>query len=277
MKYDKYKAFPYPVLRPNSDDYKDGEFQATAEFQISQDEITVSVSYALSSEEISAQIDQGSAEYVCSISCRDTYLQQVVSTREKSAKARFEIGALRGEVRVNPYIIAKKDIPSFISPDINHEFGAGPFHFAQGDVMAQDEPQIFYIDRDMFKPITSVFDLVAKEDIPDNEWRVAFSEEHIQIEVSIGTKDIIDSARNDQKKRVVLVNSIYFAAVMQAVQKLKDSQEEFAERKWAQVIIQQAVNNGIDLNNHESYMITEQLMKHPLRALASKVLQGGSQ
>jgi len=31
MKFDRYKAFPYPVLRPYSDDYIDIDFQTNVE------------------------------------------------------------------------------------------------------------------------------------------------------------------------------------------------------------------------------------------------------
>ena len=273
MKYDKYKAFPYPVLRPESDDYKDGEFQASVEFAIDQANIKLSVSFALSVEEITNEITNGNAEYVCMISCRDTYFQKIISTPEKKIEENFDIGAMRGEVRVNPYVVVRRNIATFVAPDINTEFGPGPFQFVEGDVLAQDEAQVFYIDRDMFKPVTSVFDLVKKEGL-DGLWMVGFEEDHVQIEVSPKIKESIDEARNDQKKRVVLVNSIYFAAVMQAVQKLKDHDESYEGKKWAEIIRRQAHNKGINLDGHDAYVIAEQLMQQPMRLLDTYVLKG---
>lgn len=76
MKFDKHKAFPYPVLRPGSDDYIDVEFQSTVEFVIAGSQIKASIKFALSSEEISEQIEIGNAQYICVISCRDTYIQR---------------------------------------------------------------------------------------------------------------------------------------------------------------------------------------------------------
>lgn len=274
MKFDKYKAFPYPVLRPESDDYKDGEFQATVEFAIAKDNIKVKIGYALSAEEITSEILNGNAEYVCMISCRDTYFQRVISSPERKIEANFDIGDLRGEVKVNPYVVVKKDITSFVAPDINPEFGPGPFQFVEGDVLAQDEAQVFYIDRDLFKPITSVFDLVKKDDQSDGIWTVGFEEDHIQIEVSPKMKETIDEARNDRKKRVILLNSIYFAAVMQAVQKLKDPNENFDGKKWADVIRRQAHNKGCDLDSHDAYLIAERLMQEPIKLLDAYVFKG---
>lgn len=276
MKFDRYKAFPYPVLRPESDDYKDAEFQATVEFVIADKNIKANIGFALSSEEIKIEIAKGNAEYVSMVSCRDTYFQQVLSTAENKLNAVFEIGSLRGEVRVDTYVVVKKDMPAFVSPDINLEFGPGPFKYMEGDVLAQDEAQVFYIDRDLFKPITSLFDLVKKDGLTDGIWMVSFDGNHVQIEVSPKMKQTIDDARNDHKKRVILLNSIYFAAVMQAVQKLQDPQENFEGKKWAEVIKRQALNKGLVLENTDAYLITEHLMQQPALLLDAYVFKGAA-
>jgi hypothetical protein len=277
MKFDRNKAFPYPVLRPYSDDYKEVEFQATVEFEVGKEKIIAKVGFAVSSDEIAEEINKGNAEYIATISCRDTYFQSVLASDSRKIEAEFDVGELRGEVRVNPYVVVKKDIQKFVSPDINSEFGDGPFSFVVGDILAQDETQVFYIDRDLFKPVTSVFELVKKEGKTEGEWSITFDEDHVQIEVSPKLKESIDNARNDKNKRVVLVNSIYFAAVMQAIQKLKDeeSRATYEDKKWAQIIIAQAHNKGCDLNAHDAYLIAERLMHQPIKLLETYVLKGG--
>ena len=278
MKFDKNKAFPYPVLRPFSDDYVDVEFQATVEFVVGKETIKVNIGYAISSDEIVNEVHLGNAEYVAAISCRDTYYQHVVSSSAKTASAEFDIGQLRGEVRVNPYVVVKKDIPTFASPDINAEFGAGPFAFVVGDVLAQDDAQVFYIDRDLLKPITSVFELVKKDEQSDGVWTIGFDEEHIQIEVSPKMKESIDNARNSKNNRAVLINSIYFAAVMQAIQKLQvaDTRATYEDKKWAKVMLGQAHNKGLDINGGDSYLLAERLMQNPIKLLESYVFKGAN-
>jgi hypothetical protein len=274
MKFDKNKAFPYPVLRPFSDDYKDVEFQATVEFKVDKEKILTSANFAISATEIVEEIEKGNAEYVAVISCRDTYFQSVISSKDKTIEKEFGIGELRGEVSVNTYVMAIKDITNFQCPDINEEFGPGPFKFVVGDILAQDEAQVFYFDRDMFRPITSVFNLVKKEGQPDGIWTISFDEDHLQIEVSSNTKEIIDEARNSTKNKAVLLNSIYFSTAMQAIQKLKDSKEDHEFKKWAQVIFKQAHNKGLDLDAHDAYLLTEKLMQEPLKRLNDYVFKG---
>lgn len=273
MKYDEYKTFPYPVLRPNSDDYLDGDFQTTVNFSTEKQTILVDVSFAISSPEILEQVELGKAEFVAMLSCRDTYFQHMIRSDSQKVQAVFNMGDLKGAVVVNPYIVVKTQIQNFTSPDINPEFGADAFTFKEGDVLAQDEPYLVYLDQESFKPITSVLDLVQKEGQPNDTWRVDFDGEHIQIILSINTKRIVDSARSSSaKNKVILVNSIYFGAVMEAIQKLKEPDNPYAERKWAQVFLKHAHNKNCNFEADDAYVIAQQMMQQPLKRLNEYVL-----
>lgn len=275
MKFDRNKAFPYPVLRPYSDDYTDLEFQTTVDLRVGKSAITIALTYAISSEGIRKEISKGNAAYVAVISCRDTYSHHVVRSTAPSIEAKVAIGDLRGEVRVDSYVLVEKPIPKFSSAEINPEFGAKSFAFEPGQILAQDESQTFYVDRDLFKPITSVFELVKKDDLSDGEWTIGFDEDHVQIEVSPKMKEALDDARNLRANRVILINSLYFAAVAQAIQRLKDSPADCEGLKWAEVIERQAHNMSCDLKSHDSYLIAQRLMKYPLALLNGYVFRGG--
>lgn len=277
MKFDKNKTFPYPVLRPYCDDYVDVEFQTTVEFEISKENVVAKITYAISSEDLVDEVKKGNATYVSIVSCRDTYFRSVLTSKGPKFEQSFDAGSLRGEVRVDPYIIAVKDIAEFKSQDINPEFGRLAFSFTPGDVMAQDETQVFYIDRDLFKPMSSVVDLVKNDSLSDGEWRVGLEEDHIQIEVSQRMKESIDNARNDKPKQVVLLNSLYFPAVVHALQKLKEGRDEYENQRWAQVILMKLHNFGWELREHDAYILVQRLMKHPLAILDTYVLKGKEQ
>ncbi len=51
MKFDRQKAFPYPVLRPYSDDYLNVDFQTSVDFNISKETVGMNVQYAISSDD----------------------------------------------------------------------------------------------------------------------------------------------------------------------------------------------------------------------------------
>lgn len=274
MKFDRNKTFPYPVLRPFSDDYIDVEFQTNVDFSSNEGVVTADISYRVSSSELIEQIKIGNAKFVSIVSCRETYFRDVLTSDAKQIVKNFDVGNLRGEVKVDSYIIAVKKIPSFSSPDINPEFGRDSFAFTPGDVLAQDETAVFYIDRDLFKPVTSVFDLVKNPEYSEGEWRISLDDDHIQIVVSTAMKESIDNARNNTNMKVILLNSIYFTAAVHAIQRLKEFGSDYEEKKWGRVFYRQIHNNGLDLVSTDAYILAQKLMKYPLKVLNAYVLKG---
>ena len=274
MKYDEYKAFPYPVLRPNSDDYLDCDFQTTVNFSTEKQTILVDVSFAISSSEILEQVELGNAEFVAMVSCRDTYFQHMIRTNERKMQASFAMGDLKGAVVVNPYVIVKNQIQNYTSPDINPEFGTETFTFKEGDVLAQDEPYLVYFDQESFKPITSLFDFVHRDNQPDGEWSIDFDSDHIQIVLSKKTKETIDNARaSNFKNKVILMNSIYFSAVMQAVLKIQHPDKTYEDKKWAKVFEKNAHNKNCNLENDDAYLIAQTLLQHSLKRMNEYVFK----
>ncbi len=274
MKYDEYKAFPYPVLRPNSDDYLDCDFQTTVNFSTEKQTILVDVSFDISSPEILEQVELGNAEFVAMVSCRDTYFQHMIRTNERKTQASFAMGDLKGAVVVNPYVIVKTQIQNYTSPDINAEFGAEAFTFKEGDVLAQDEPYLVYFDQESFKPITSLFDFVHRDNQPDGEWSIDFDSDHIQIVLSKKTKETIDNARaSNFKNKVILMNSIYFSAVMQAVLKIQHPDKAYEDKKWAKAFEKNAHNKNCNLESDDAYVVAQTLLQYPLKRMNEYVFK----
>ena len=65
MKYDRNKAFPYPVLSGYSDDYTHAAFQASSEIRIDDisKKVVIDVIFDLSEQYISNLIDNGKAVF----------------------------------------------------------------------------------------------------------------------------------------------------------------------------------------------------------------------
>ncbi|NIJ37201.1 hypothetical protein FHR22_001885 [Sphingopyxis panaciterrae] len=264
MQFDPLRAFPYPVLRPGSSDYIDSSMQTVAELIQSDDqlEITAEATIAIAVEEIRALVEAGKARYAAVISCRDTYFRKAMLSEEPQLSERFPTGALRGEVLICPYVVAVEDIDGFVCPWINSEFGSGPFSFPNGAVLAVDEPQMIYVDRETFKPISSCFYLAPNENVPSNEWQVDTSEDRVRISVSPALKERIADARNSKEKRSILLNSIYFGAVVQCLAILKNT-EEAEDLRWARIFRQRLADQHLELDRHAETWLAQQLMRHP--------------
>lgn len=269
MQFDLLRAFPYPVLRPRVNDYVDGDIQATVHLDQSPRDslVKAEVQFVISVPELSALVAEGKARYVVVFACRDTYFRHSVQSDLSEFAHTFEPGVFRGEVLIYPYLVAVQRVESFACPWINDEFGPGPFSFDEGAVLALDEPQAIYVDREAFKPISSFFVLVANENLSDQEWRVDSSEDKVRIEVSPTLKARLDAARNSTKNRAILLNSLYFGAVTQCLAHLKQQPAEYEGRRWADIIAQKCSDLGMALATHDEVVIAQKLMKHPFALL----------
>jgi hypothetical protein len=269
MRFDHHKAFPYPVLRPDVDDYLNAEFQVSVDMDGSKDnkKIEAKVAVALSSDEIKKEIQKGNAGVSVIFSCRETYFREAVTTPKFEFKKTFNSSSFKGEVIIYPFVVALRPIPKFAAKGINKEFRKDSFSFAVGEVLAADEPKVIYIDRDLFKPVSSILQLVKHDVLKGFEWRIRYDEEKLQILLSDEAKQVIDNARNTKRNQAVLLNSLYFAAIIEAIQKLKEEPNLAEERRWARVIQQQCHNAALDLVKHESYIIAQQLLRLPLNLL----------
>lgn len=264
MQFDPLRAFPYPVLRPGSSDYVDSAMQTVAELIESEDQLEITAEAALSVgvDEIRALVEMGKARYAAVISCRDTYFRKAMLSDQPNLSERFPAGALRGEVIIYSYVVATEAIEGFTCSWINNEFGDGPFSFPNGAVLAVDEPQMIYVDRETFKPISSCFYLAPNENIASNEWQIDASEDRVRIMVSPALKDRISNARNSKEMRAILLNSIYFGAVVQCLSILK-SADEVNDQRWTRIFRQRLADQHLELEQHAETWLAQQLMRHP--------------
>jgi hypothetical protein len=117
MQFDRQRAFPHPVLRPDVDDYTDGDFQVTVDFRPDASDMAISAhfQYALSVPEIISGIRAGNASFAVVVSCRETYYREVLFGQNHSIDYRFLGGSLRGEVETNPYVVCTKKIDCYYS------------------------------------------------------------------------------------------------------------------------------------------------------------------
>lgn len=274
MQFDVLRAFPYPVLRRDVNDYIEGDIQATVEFHQSDDglDLTAEIDFVVSVPELVSAIKDGKAAYSVVVACRDTYFRHAILSQTSKFSHAFKSGAIRGEVLIYPYVVATEHIEGFTCPWINPEFGDGPFRFENGSALAIEAPQSIYVDRDSFKPISSAFVLVKNADVPENEWRVEASQDKVRISVNPDTKAKIDAARNSSANKAVLLNSIYLGAVIQCLALLKKD-SSYDEFRWANIFRARCDEMSIDIDQNAEAWIAQQLMRHPLKLIDTYIFE----
>jgi len=267
MQFDTNRAFPYPVLRTDVDDYTKGQFQTAIIFEEVDGgaNIEMDVFSSMNVPEIKAEIEKGNAEYLYLLACRDTFTRYSVSTKDTKFKRKFAAGHLRGQVKVYKVISVKKPIKGFSCKSINKEFGGGSFDFEPGEILAYDSPTVVYLEPESFKPIVSIFEIAPNDSLDKYDLQFFTQDDRIKIEMSPYFKERVGRARNDHTRMAVLFNSIYFHAVVDALDKLRAEPE--GDQRWKKVILHRL--NDIDktvedLELEGLFNIANELLNKPL-------------
>jgi hypothetical protein len=96
MQFDHQRAFPYRVLRPDVDDYTDGDFQVVVDIHPVNSDMAIFARFqcALSVPEISNEIEAGNASFAIVVSCRETYYREALFGEDHSIEHEFPGGSL---------------------------------------------------------------------------------------------------------------------------------------------------------------------------------------
>lgn len=270
MRFDTQVIYPHPVLRPDVEDYRDGEFQTVVEYVTdeSQQMVEISASYDLSVAELVDYIENGTAGVGLLIDCRDTFFRRVYPLRAKDrTTVKIEGGNLHGKITVTPIIYALEDIDNFASYDFDEIFHGLTFDLKAGDLLAHDENMQFFLEREAFEPVESIITLTKDKELTDYEWQITLDEDQIEIRTSETLSDAIQLGRNSHRDLLTLINSIYFSAVQFAIENLKTDPD--TDKKWANVIRQKCLTKSLgDIDKDDTHVLTQRLLEHPIKSLA---------
>ena len=271
MRFDSQVVYPHPVLRSDVNDYADGDFQVTSERAVSADDMSVEISanYELSVPELEALVDAGTASVGILLNCRDTFFREIFPlNKDEKTKILIDGGRLHGEVTMIPIIYANSSINGFFSDDFAEDYADLKFDFVPGDLLAHEEPSVFWLEREAFEPVESIFSVTTMAQKTGFEWGVNLDEDQIKIEVSLELSELIQTARNTPANTLVLINSIIFSALQSAVEYLQNDME--IDLKWANVIRQKCLNLGmLDVDAEEPHLLTQRLLDRPIEKLAN--------
>ena len=275
MRFDSQVVYPHPVLRPDVEDYKDGDFEVTNFCEVSADgaKVEFTASYDLSVPELAELVKNEDAVVGLWIKCRDTFYQSIFPLEEnEETKFVVEGGCLHGEVMVVPIIYATSFIKNFASDDFADDFRGLCFDFSPGDFLAHDTPYFFWLEREAFQPVEAIITLTTIDSKKGFEWDIALDEDQIKIQVSKELSELIQLGRNNPMHTLVLINSIYFSALQSAIEYLQRIPD--IEYKWSNVIKQKCIMNDIaDFEVKESHIIAQRLLDRPIEKLAKSLFR----
>jgi hypothetical protein len=270
VRFTEETRFPHPVLGPATGDYLSGEF-VVALRAIENPKIgSLSLEYeiTLTEPEIRDLVINGKAVIALSVWCQDTFYAELKALSWPSGRLDFSVGSLLNRVTIRPLVWLNESVPDWNPGTIHPEF-CPPLLLEKGDVIALGEERVVSVGQAKLAPLESIFEIDSSPEIPENTLTVDISGDRIKIVVDPKTMESIQLLRGQNNGQRVVMNSIYLPTLMEVLDALTDSADEYVGLRWCDAVIAKCDMYGLDLSKKPSILESAQiLLGNPIGLLA---------
>ncbi len=219
MKFNPNNYAPYPILRPNSSDYPEGNFTTTFSQEQRDNDLHVDCAFDIDEPTIQEHIKAGDVACCILIYCSATCYTEVFrsSPGDLKVSAVVYLDNLKGNIEVHPSVISVKDI-ALPTKTAHPEYGGATMVVAKYKQLASSVPWLFTV-----KPpgtIESVFrlerDNPEQSKLEDGEFDFIVEplERHIVIKSNPKTYDAFQEIRSET---ALTRATVYLSALIYAL------------------------------------------------------------
>ncbi len=277
MKYNRNKSFGYPVVRPNSKDYKKASFNPDVhifDVDSGQKQGKIKCHFGINIKDIRELVGARKASFQLHMDCRDTFSRQTFNTFSKEDEFNFDTDNASGSVDISCYVIAETTITGFTCDDINPEFGEGPFNFETGFVLAQSQIERYYIIEDRFSSLNSLIRVQEDTKLKTGEWTFDVEMERPTIYANKDQRDIFLKKAGAAKP--VIINTLILPMVAEMIRMIReDDNGSLDVYPWKDIILATLEEEGMSINTfkNDPYRLAQRFLGFPQRKL-NPIIQG---
>lgn len=273
MKINEKMRYPHPVLSEFSSDYLSGDL--SAEFTLEQtedDQLKITSEILIGNPELASLItaqEAGSGYFLVS---RRTFFNHLQEVPPGTCDKYFNLTQLHGLVTVRPIVWTLDELIGFSSPLIDAEFG-DDIRIRKGSIIAMGPEFRFSIDPRKFKPFETIFKLAVDDTIPPGMIEIDTDDDKIGILAEPKTHAALESMRNTDITRSVMLSSVYMPVVADIVAQIRQKDKSLEARRWFQVFAAKCDDMGIEIEDPSASAlgIAQKLLKAPLREMTKAV------
>lgn len=268
------KRYPYPVLKPDGDDYDGSSFDVAVDARATADIVTIVFTPQLKDNGLKQLIGvEHQAKIVCHLECPKTVFRQVVelnlpicevATEKEATMIEIPASKLSGEVSVCPFIVATADIAAYTNPSFNSDYECASFTIETGAVMAEGVQKRFVVDTSREALISRnsiVMVTIGDQDL--KTVRLDYSGDKIRIEMPKRMYEKYGTLKDNQEDRDVIWAMVFVPAITEVLAMLgatrkyaREDLDEFKTLRWYAALDQavriQCGGKGIDTDEFET-------------------------
>lgn len=270
MKINNETRFPYPVLSPQTGDYKQGDFSVDIIIEeVTNGKLKMRYTVSLKEPSLEKEVEGKSAAAGIFVTCPDTFYSKITFLNDMSGALEFAPGTFKGRCIVRPLVFAIETISNYANNNLHDEYDGIVWDFPKGALLAIGSEFVLNVGHEKLAPMESIFTLAVNEELVEEEIRVQPDGNMITIHCSSTTYGIINNLRGTKIGQSVLLNSVYLPVVMEVLSNLRDNESVFTDKKWFKVFNAKCEHLGIVYANTNMLEDAQKLLKFPISKLKS--------
>ena len=235
----KARAFPYPVLGPNPDDFTEGAVRlADATATAAPERYSLRFRFEVSHSSIAGMIATGDASPAVVVECRQNLYRRRHAVQLGLNEMEIPADELRGQVQVTPLISAVRDLENYRPGSLNADYNGVEIRVPRHGVLAYGANLEFIAEprADRLRKISSIMRVVQTDDA--GMWMTVKDNGHrIHVEVSPEQFRLYQSVAASRQGSSILASMLVLPVLVDVFHRIKSGEQEGLEDfRWFQVI-----------------------------------------
>lgn len=232
------RLYPYPVLAPFTDDYRDSYFETAFDLQRDGYDLCLHVLSELKNDELQVLLLEEKVSYVYHIECAQTGYRIAVSTNRNTVDYKIVDNKVSGRLQVCSFIIANEDFPDYTNQALHEDYSGFTFVIDEGNIMAVGSQASFEIEKTLsdLSNVPSVIVIIKNPDEDAEGMLVETNQSKLVIKIP---QNDFSNYRNLSKEvgaKTILRSLVIVPAIAHALNEIakRDSSEryEYSSYSW---------------------------------------------
>lgn len=272
----KYKLYPYPVLSPYSDDYKNGNFDVTIDPVRDGYDLRIDFIASLTCADLLELIKVKKAKYVYHLECAQTGFRTVVQTEKTSDIYHLSSKNVNGKLQICPFVVAVDDISEYSSKDFHEDYSGITFDIEAGCVLAVANMTTIDISKDIdeLASTPSIFSIVMNKDTSCKQMLVDYSGRKILIKLPLNDYYCYKQLSKTPQAQSILNTITIIPALTYVLEELRllspQERADYEDSLWYRVINKTLLTQfdvdieNDDYKNQNHIELAQKLINSPL-------------
>jgi hypothetical protein len=235
----KSRAFPYPVLGPNLDDFTAGVVKlADASADAAPERYVVRFRFEITHSDLAEMVIRGSAAAAVIVECRQNLYRCRFPVQIGTNEMQISADELRGQVQVTPVVSAVQDLPDYRPQLLNSDYDGIQITVPRHGLLAYG-PNLEFIAEpraDRLRRISSIMRVVQAADAGAT-MKVNIDGPRIHVEVSAELFQLYQSVAASRQGSSILASMLVLPVLLDVFHRIKGVEPEGLEDlRWFQVV-----------------------------------------